>query len=70
MKWRLEACRIQAGLTQEAVARAVGVKADTVENWENGEQSPSMEMGLALSKLYQIPIESMDFSRENNKKNS
>lgn len=70
MKWRLEACRIQAGLTQEAVARAVGVKVNTVERWENGKYSPSMEMGLALSKLYQIPLESMDFSKENNMKNS
>ena len=59
---------MQAGLTQKAVADAVGVKADTVESWESGNSAPTMEQGLALSNLYQIPLVCMDFTKEGNKK--
>lgn len=67
MKWKLIACRLQAGLTQKEVAVALGVKDTTVGSWENGKSSPSMEQGAALSELYRIPMESMDFSRDGNK---
>lgn len=68
IKWKLRACRVQAGLTQKAVAEAVGVKVDTVENWERGNSAPTMEQGIALSELYQIPLVCMDFTKEGNKK--
>ena len=70
IKWKLRACRVQAGLTQKAVADAVGVKADTVESWESGNSAPTMEQGLALSNLYQIPLGNMDFTKDANKKSS
>ncbi len=40
--------RIEAGLTQEALARILGVSTRTVLRWERGEVSPS---ALALSKI-------------------
>lgn len=68
MRWKLRACRIQAGLTKSKVANALGVEVPLLENWESGENSPSMEIGLALSELYKVPIENMDFSKNGNKK--
>lgn len=68
IKWNLRACRVQAGLSQNAVAEAIGVKLDAVEGWENGTLSPTMDQGLALSELYQIPLAFMDFTRENNRR--
>lgn len=68
IKWNLRACRVQTGLTQKAVAEAIGVKLGAVEGWENGTLSPTMDQGLALSELYQIPLAFIDFTRENNRR--
>lgn len=68
MRWKLRACRIQAGLTKSEAANALGVEISLLESWENGENSPSMEIGLALSELYNVPMGNMDFSRESNRK--
>lgn len=70
IKWKLRACRVQAGLTQKAVAEAIGVKEATVESWESGNSAPTMEQGLALSELYQIPLGNMDFTKEANKESN
>lgn len=67
IKWRLVACRLQAGLTQKEVAEAIGVTDIAVGNWEKGKNSPSMEKGLALSELYGIPLGNMDFTKEGNR---
>ena len=48
IKWRLIACRLQAGLTQKEVAEAIGVTDTTVGNWENGKTAPSMEKRVSI----------------------
>lgn len=68
IKWNLRACRVQTGFTQKAVAEAIGVKEATVKSWESGNSAPTMEQGLALSELYQIPLGNMDFTKESNRK--
>lgn len=40
MRVTLKAARVNKELTQEAFAKAVGVGAKTVANWENGVSSP------------------------------
>lgn len=47
MRWRLKACRVQAGLTESEAANALGVEVSLLKSWENGENSPSMEMGVS-----------------------
>ena len=68
IKWKLKACRVQAGYTQREVADKLGVTEASVINWETGKGAPSMENGLALTKLYDIPMEAMDFTKEGNAK--
>lgn len=66
MKWRLVACRNQAGYTQKEVAKLVGVVEKTIIGWENGLTAPSMENAQKLSEIYGIPLAYMDFSKEGN----
>jgi DNA-binding XRE family transcriptional regulator len=66
-KWRLCACRINAGYTQREVAEILGVAEITIINWETGVTAPKMDMAQKLSELYVTPLAYMDFSKEGNK---
>lgn len=66
MKWRLCACRLQAGYTQKEVANLIGVSEKTIVDWEAGHTAPKMEKAQKLSELYGIPLAYMDFSKEGN----
>jgi len=67
MKWRLCACRVQAGYTQKEVAEILGVCEKTIIDWETGRSHIKMKRAQQLSELYLIPLAYMDFSREGNK---
>ena len=66
-KWRLCACRINAGYTQKEVSEIIGVSEKTIIEWEAGRVTPKMDKGQKLSELYMIPLAYMDFSKEGNK---
>jgi DNA-binding XRE family transcriptional regulator len=66
-KWRLCACRINAGYTQREVAKILGVSEVAIIHWENGISSCKMATAQKLSELYLIPLAYMDFSKEGNK---
>ena len=65
-KWRLVACRVQAGYTQKEAAKALGVTEQTIIRWEQGASVPKMEYAQKLSELYQIPLAYMDWTKEGN----
>lgn len=67
MKWRLCACRANAGYTQKEVAEFIGVSELTIIHWENGDTAPKMDYAQKLSELYRVPLAYMDFSKEGNK---
>lgn len=56
-KITLEAARVNAHLTQGAVAEALKVSNTTIVNWEKGRAKPSQATLIALSALYNCPIE-------------
>lgn len=66
-KWRLCACRVNAGYTQREVAEKIGVCEVTVIKWEAGITSPKSEYAQKLSELYAVPMAYIDFSKEGNK---
>lgn len=66
MRWRLSACRVQAGYTQAEVAKILGNCEKTIIDWENGNTAPKMEKAQELSDLYGIPLAYMDFSKAGN----
>ena len=49
MKWRLSACRIQAGYSQAEVAEILGCSDKTIVSWETGKTAPKMEKAQELS---------------------
>jgi len=52
----LAAARVNAGMTQEDVARCMKVGKQTVCNWENGKVELKISQARELSDLYNMPL--------------
>lgn len=57
VKITLAAARVNAGMTQEKAAQALGISKQTLVNWENNKVIPGTVQLLALSSLYKLPID-------------
>lgn len=64
MRISLKAARVNAGLTQDDVAKAVGISKNTIVNYEKGRSAPGIEMGKALARLYGMSIDDIIFLPE------
>ena len=53
----LAAARVNAGLTQEKVAKEMKVSKNTVVNWEKGLSEPTITQARELSKLYNMSLD-------------
>lgn len=62
----LAAARVNAGLTQNDVAKAIRVGKQTIVNWEKGKSEPKMSQSRELSDLYGIPIDNIFLPRKSN----
>lgn len=51
----LAAARVNAGMTQEDVAREMHVSKQTIVNWEKGKVIPGIPEMEMLSRIYNIP---------------
>lgn len=51
----LAAARVNAGMTQEDVAREMHISKQTVVNWEKGKVIPGIPEVEMLAKIYNIP---------------
>lgn len=51
--------------TQEELAEKIGVSRQAVAKWEKGDSTPDIENCMALAKLYDISIDSLVNSDEN-----
>lgn len=51
--------QLRGDKTQKEVAKALGVFAPTVSQWESGERTPTVENLTALSHYYRVNIASM-----------
>ena len=56
-KITLKAARVNAGMTQDEAAQALGRTKQTIVNWETGMTEIKFRDLCALSELYQMPIE-------------
>ena len=61
MKITLKAARVNAGLTQEEVAKKVKKSKNTIVSYENGKSSPDMVTGKALAALYGCSVDDLIF---------
>lgn len=62
----LAAARVNAGLTQEDVAKALNVGKQTVVNWEKGKTEPKMSQSRELSNLYKMPLDNIFLPQKSN----
>ncbi|MBM6686854.1 helix-turn-helix domain-containing protein [Faecalicatena contorta] len=52
----LAAARVNAGMTQEYVAKVMHVSKQTIVNWEKGYSEPTISQSRELSKIYHMPL--------------
>lgn len=64
----LKAARVNAELTQDDVARLVKKTKQTIVNWESGVTEIKYRDLLALSELYDMPIENLKLPEPRQKK--
>ncbi|MEE0741497.1 MAG: helix-turn-helix transcriptional regulator [Emergencia sp.] len=62
----LAAARVNAGLTQDDVAKEMHVGKQTIVNWEKGNSEPKLEQARALSALYNMPSDYILLSWKSN----
>jgi DNA-binding XRE family transcriptional regulator len=55
------AARVNAGMTQDDVAKEMRVGKQTVVNWEKGKTEPSVSQGRRLSELFKMPLDRIIF---------
>lgn len=63
----LAAARVNAEMTQEAVAKELKVSKNTLVNWEKGLSEPTITQGRKLSQLYKIPLDNIFLPTKSNK---
>ena len=56
---KLQKLRKQKGLTQEALAEAVGVARQTIVKWEAGESMPDLEMSGRLASALEVTLDDL-----------
>lgn len=61
MPIHLKAARVNAGLTQQEAAAAVGVSKGTLRNYETYKTKPDIETSKRLAKLYGLTVDGIIF---------
>ena len=56
---RLQELRKQRGLTQEELAGLLFVSRTAVSKWESGRGFPNIESLKALSRVFQVPVDTL-----------
>lgn len=56
MGYTMKGARVNAGLTQKDVAKAMNVTSVTISSWERGINSPSLFQASRLAEMYGITL--------------
>lgn len=54
---RIKEHRARLALSQEELARMVGVRRETISNLEKGKYNPSLVLAWNIAKVFGVPIE-------------
>ena len=65
MMLTLKAARVNAKLTQEEAAKAIGKTKNTIQNYESGRSVPDIEIGKRLANLYGVTVDDINFLPSN-----
>jgi len=61
----LQEARLDARISVEDAARLIGVRPETVRNWESGKTSPKILHARRLAQIYHKRLNDIDFSQKN-----
>lgn len=61
MQVSLKAARVNAGLSQKAAAKTIGVSNKTLCNWEKGVSYPSAEKIMLICEAYNISYDNISW---------
>ena len=64
MKNRLKVARAEIDLTQEELAKRIGVSRQTINAVESGRYVPSTVLALKMAKVFGKPVEEIFFLEE------
>ena len=56
---RIKEKRIESKITQRQLAILLGVKQNTISNWENGVREPSFVMMIEMSKIFDCTLDDL-----------
>lgn len=56
---RITLFRTEAGLSRKELAERVGVNPQTIGCLERGDYAPSLELGMKLARLFEVPVETL-----------
>ena len=63
-KISMKAARVNAGKTQDEVAKALKVAKQTIVSWENGKTSPTVEKAREYCDFCNAPYDAISFLRK------
>lgn len=61
MQITIKAARVNAGLKQSELAKAVGVATQTVNAWENGHTEPKINQAKKICEVLGVSVEDIFF---------
>ena len=56
---RIRAYRLRDRLSQEELARRVGVRRETIGNLENGKYNPSLKLAMDIARVFGCTVEEL-----------
>ncbi len=59
LKTKIREYRAKHNITQEELAKAVGVRRETIGHLENGKYNPSLKLGFDIAKVLRVPVEEL-----------
>lgn len=59
----LKSARVNAGMTQKEVAKAMNVDRSTIARWEKTKKVPNYDECEKLAELYRIPFDNIFFGK-------
>lgn len=64
MAIQLKAARVNANLTQEAVAKELNISKNSIVNYETYKSKPSVELAKKFANLYGMKVDDIIWSSE------
>lgn len=61
---KLREYRARDKLSQEELARKVGVRRETIGNLENGKYNPSLKLAMDIAKIFETTVEELFYFTE------